>query len=99
MFSFAVEVAFAMFQVDIEQLTLTLIRKVLPRILADPLNFEKLSNPRGHALAKLTVWCIAATLTSHTSSRGNIPYPIFIITPDNKLGRYFTMPNFNTSKS
>ncbi|XP_071803765.1 mediator of RNA polymerase II transcription subunit 24-like [Asterias amurensis] len=65
----AVEVAFALFQVDIEQLTLTLIRKVLPRILADPLNFEKLSNPRGHALAKLTVWCIAATLTSHTSSR------------------------------
>ncbi|XP_022080010.1 mediator of RNA polymerase II transcription subunit 24-like [Acanthaster planci] len=65
----AVEVAFALFQVDIEQLTLTLTRKVLPRILADPLNFEKLSNPRGHALARLTVWCIAATLTNHTSSR------------------------------
>ena len=62
--------AFALFEVDIEQLTLTLTRRVLPRILADPLNFEKLSNPRGHALARLTAWCIAATLTTHTSSRG-----------------------------
>lgn len=65
-----VEIAVALFQVDIEQMTLTLLRRVIPRLLADLSNIDRLSNPRGKALAKLVVWCIAATLTSQNSFRG-----------------------------
>eukprot|EP00057_Strongylocentrotus_purpuratus_P027479 XP_011681953.1 PREDICTED: mediator of RNA polymerase II transcription subunit 24 [Strongylocentrotus purpuratus] len=65
----AVEIAVALFQVDIEQMTLTLLRRVIPRLLADLSNIDRLSNPRGKALAKLVVWCIAATLTSQNSFR------------------------------
>ncbi|XP_070565869.1 mediator of RNA polymerase II transcription subunit 24-like isoform X2 [Ptychodera flava] len=65
----AVEVIITLFQVDIEQLTLALIRHVLTQILNDPSQWQNLSDPRGHALATLSVWCIAAAQTSQNSYR------------------------------
>ncbi|XP_077979024.1 mediator of RNA polymerase II transcription subunit 24-like [Glandiceps talaboti] len=63
----AVEIIIALFQVDIEQLTLALTRNVLTQILNDPCQWQNLCDPRGHALATLSVWCIAAAQTSQNS--------------------------------
>uniref|UniRef100_A0ABM0MC93 Mediator of RNA polymerase II transcription subunit 24 n=1 Tax=Saccoglossus kowalevskii TaxID=10224 RepID=A0ABM0MC93_SACKO len=65
----AVEIMIALFQVDIEQLTLALIRTVLTQILNDPSQWQRLSDPQGHALATFSVWCVASAQMSQDSYR------------------------------
>ncbi|XP_071820930.1 mediator of RNA polymerase II transcription subunit 24-like isoform X2 [Apostichopus japonicus] len=67
----AAEAAYGIFQVDNEQLTIALLRRVLPRLLSDPSHNNSITDPRGRALAKLTVWCIASTLTTQNSYRAD----------------------------
>lgn len=67
----AVGAAYGLFQVDNEQLTIALLRRVLPRLLSDPSHNNSITDPRGRALAKLTVWCIASTLTTQNSYRAD----------------------------
>ncbi|KAM8946512.1 mediator of RNA polymerase II transcription subunit 24 isoform 2-T2 [Pelodytes ibericus] len=64
----AVELLYAIFCLDMPQLTLTLLGHVLPALLTDSAKWHTLMDPPGRALAKLSVWCAMTSFSTH--SRG-----------------------------
>ncbi|XP_063216057.1 mediator of RNA polymerase II transcription subunit 24 [Bacillus rossius redtenbacheri] len=58
----AVDLAFAVFHLDIEHCTLALLLNVLPRYLHNSLQSEELVEPQASALAKLCAYCVYAAL-------------------------------------
>ncbi|XP_020300411.1 mediator of RNA polymerase II transcription subunit 24 isoform X2 [Pseudomyrmex gracilis] len=69
----AVDLAFAVFHLDIENCTLDLINHVIPQYLHNSLQSDELVEPQSSILAKLCVYCIFSTLEFNNSSpnRGN----------------------------
>ncbi|XP_006610967.1 mediator of RNA polymerase II transcription subunit 24 isoform X1 [Apis dorsata] len=69
----AVDLAFAIFHLDIENCTLDLINHIIPQYLYNSLQSEELVEPQSSVLAKLCVYCIFSTLEYNNSSpcRGN----------------------------
>ncbi|XP_017892160.1 mediator of RNA polymerase II transcription subunit 24 isoform X1 [Ceratina calcarata] len=69
----AVDLAFAIFHLDIENCTLDLIQHIIPQYLYNSLQSEELVEPQSSILAKLCVYCIFSTLEYHNSNpcRGN----------------------------
>ncbi|XP_053309445.1 mediator of RNA polymerase II transcription subunit 24 isoform X2 [Spea bombifrons] len=61
----AVELLFAIFCLDMPQLTLTLLGHVLPALLTDSAKWHTLMDPPGRALAKLSVWCAMTSFSTH----------------------------------
>uniref|UniRef100_A0A8C5QQA8 Mediator of RNA polymerase II transcription subunit 24 n=1 Tax=Leptobrachium leishanense TaxID=445787 RepID=A0A8C5QQA8_9ANUR len=64
----AVELLYAIFSLDMPQLTLTLLGHVLPALLTDSAKWHTLMDPPGRALAKLSVWCAMTSFSTY--SRG-----------------------------
>ncbi|KAJ1522847.1 hypothetical protein ONE63_001995 [Megalurothrips usitatus] len=56
----AVDLAFAVFHLDLEHCTLTLILHVLPQYLHNRLLSDELMEPQASALAKLSAYCVFA---------------------------------------
>ncbi|XP_012540524.1 mediator of RNA polymerase II transcription subunit 24 [Monomorium pharaonis] len=69
----AVDLAFAIFHLDIENCTLDLINHIIPQYLHNSLQSEELVEPQSSILAKLCVYCILSTLEYNNSNpyRGN----------------------------
>nr|KAF7437958.1 hypothetical protein H0235_000349 [Vespula pensylvanica] len=69
----AVDLAFAIFHLDIENCTLDLINHIIPQYLYNSLQSEELVEPQSSVLAKLCVYCIFSTLEYNNSNpyRGN----------------------------
>ncbi|CAD1480836.1 unnamed protein product, partial [Heterotrigona itama] len=69
----AVDLAFSIFHLDIENCTLDLINHIIPQYLYNSLQSEELVEPQSSVLAKLCVYCIFSTLEYNNSnpSRGN----------------------------
>ncbi|XP_046813452.1 mediator of RNA polymerase II transcription subunit 24 [Vespa crabro] len=69
----AVDLAFAIFHLDIENCTLDLINHIIPQYLYNSLQSEELVEPQSSILAKLCVYCIFSTLEYNNSNpyRGN----------------------------
>ncbi|KAM6108004.1 mediator of RNA polymerase II transcription subunit 24 [Pterocles gutturalis] len=61
----AVELLYAIFCLDMQQLTLTLLGHILPNLLTDSSKWHTLMDPPGKALAKLSVWCALSSCSSH----------------------------------
>ncbi|XP_018597671.1 mediator of RNA polymerase II transcription subunit 24 [Scleropages formosus] len=61
----AVELLYSIFCLDTQQITLTLLGHILPRLLTDPAHWHSLADPPGKALAKLAVWCALSSYSSH----------------------------------
>ncbi|XP_059146180.1 mediator of RNA polymerase II transcription subunit 24-like isoform X2 [Physella acuta] len=59
----SLSLAFAIMHMDLERMTISLLRRVLPRLLSTP-KTNALTDPRGHCLAKLCVLSITATQRS-----------------------------------
>ncbi|XP_012813137.1 mediator of RNA polymerase II transcription subunit 24 isoform X2 [Xenopus tropicalis] len=68
----AVELLYAIFCLDMQQLTLTLLGHVLPSLLTDSAKWHMLMDPPGRALAKLSVWC---AMTSYSTQNKGQPSP------------------------
>ncbi|XP_073428700.1 mediator of RNA polymerase II transcription subunit 24 isoform X2 [Dendrobates tinctorius] len=68
----AVELLYAIFCLDMQQLTLTLLGHVLPSLLTDSSKWNTLMDPPGRALAKLSVWC---AMTSYSTHNKGLPSP------------------------
>ncbi|KAM9296958.1 mediator of RNA polymerase II transcription subunit 24 [Gastrophryne carolinensis] len=68
----AVELLYAIFCLDMQQLTLTLLGHVLPSLLTDSAKWHTLMDPPGRALAKLSVWC---AMTSYSTQNRGQPSP------------------------
>ncbi|NXI26196.1 MED24 polymerase, partial [Sterrhoptilus dennistouni] len=62
----AVELLYAIFCLDMPQLTLTLLGHILPNLLTDSSKWHTLMDPPGKALAKLSVWCALSSYSSHS---------------------------------
>ncbi|XP_076123148.1 mediator of RNA polymerase II transcription subunit 24 [Alosa pseudoharengus] len=60
-----VELLYAIFCLDSQQITLTLLGTILPNLLTDPAHWHSLADPPGKALAKLSVWCALSAYSSH----------------------------------
>ncbi|BFZ18949.1 hypothetical protein BsWGS_21988 [Bradybaena similaris] len=56
----SLSLAFALMHMDLERLTISLLRRVVPRLLATP-QMSLLTDPQGYSLPKLCVLCITAT--------------------------------------
>ncbi|XP_029677295.1 mediator of RNA polymerase II transcription subunit 24-like [Formica exsecta] len=69
----AVDLAFAIFHLDIENCTLDLINHIIPQYLHNSLQSDELVEPQSSILAKLCVYCIFSTLEYINSNpyRGN----------------------------
>ncbi|XP_072761357.1 mediator of RNA polymerase II transcription subunit 24-like [Anoplolepis gracilipes] len=69
----AVDLAFAIFHLDIESCTLDLINHIIPQYLHNSLQSDELVEPQSSVLAKLCVYCIFSTLEYINSNpyRGN----------------------------
>lgn len=69
----AVDLAFAIFHLDIENCTLDLVNHIIPQYLYNSLQNEELVEPQSSILAKLCVYCIFSTLEYNNSNpyRGN----------------------------
>ncbi|KAI4498103.1 hypothetical protein M0802_006927 [Mischocyttarus mexicanus] len=69
----AVDLAFALFHLDIENCTLDLINHIIPQYLYNSLQSEEFVEPQSSILAKLCVYCIFSTLEYNNSNpyRGN----------------------------
>ncbi|XP_012223236.1 mediator of RNA polymerase II transcription subunit 24 [Linepithema humile] len=69
----AVDLAFAIFHLDIENCTLNLINYIIPLYLHNTLQSDELVEPQSSILAKLCVYCIFSTLEYNNSNpyRGN----------------------------
>ena len=75
----------AIFHIDIEQTTLALLLYVIPQYLQCKKNREKLTDPRGSALAKLVVGCLFTILSAKKdsiSSSGKLKRPLEEIIED-----------------
>lgn len=64
----AVDLAFAIFHLDIENCTLDLINHIIPQYLHNSLQSEELVEPQSSILAKLCVYCIFSTLEYNNSN-------------------------------
>ncbi|XP_076851106.1 mediator of RNA polymerase II transcription subunit 24 isoform X1 [Brachyhypopomus gauderio] len=60
-----VELLYSIFNLDLQQITLTLLGHILPNLLTDPAHWHSLADPPGRALAKLSVWCALSSYSSH----------------------------------
>ncbi|XP_011338033.1 mediator of RNA polymerase II transcription subunit 24 isoform X2 [Ooceraea biroi] len=69
----AVDLAFAVFHLDIENCTIDLINHIIPQYLHNSLQSDELVEPQSSILAKLCVYCIFSTLEYNNSNpyRGN----------------------------
>nr|XP_033773655.1 mediator of RNA polymerase II transcription subunit 24 isoform X1 [Geotrypetes seraphini] len=67
----AVELLYAIFCLDMHQLTLTLLGHIVPNLLTDSSKWHTLMDPPGKALAKLSVWCALSSYSSHNKSRAS----------------------------
>ncbi|KAG9474117.1 hypothetical protein GDO78_004427 [Eleutherodactylus coqui] len=65
----AVELLYAIFCLDMQQLTLTLLGHVLPSLLTDSSKWHTLIDPPGRALAKLSVWCAMTSYSTHNKGQ------------------------------
>ncbi|XP_050418518.1 mediator of RNA polymerase II transcription subunit 24 isoform X3 [Patella vulgata] len=65
----AVSLVFALFHMDLEHLTLSLLVNTLPRILYSADNSHLMIDPRGYTLAKLVVLCITAAQVSKVGQK------------------------------
>ncbi|XP_075033204.1 mediator of RNA polymerase II transcription subunit 24 isoform X3 [Mixophyes fleayi] len=65
----AVELLYAIFSLDMQQLTLTLLGHVLPSLLTDSAKWHTLMDPPGRALAKLSVWCAMTSYSIHNKGQ------------------------------
>ncbi|XP_075436251.1 mediator of RNA polymerase II transcription subunit 24 [Ascaphus truei] len=65
----AVELLYAIFCLDMPQLTLTLLGHVLPALLTDSATWHTLMDPPGRALAKLSVWCAMTSYSTHNKGQ------------------------------
>ncbi|KAF7998350.1 hypothetical protein HCN44_009748 [Aphidius gifuensis] len=61
----AIDIAFSLFHLDIENCTLDLINNVIQKYLYNKLQGEELVEPQSSQLAKLCVYCILSTLEYH----------------------------------
>lgn len=61
----AVELLYAIFCLDMQQVTLVLLGHILPGLLTDSSKWHSLMDPPGTALAKLAVWCALSSYSSH----------------------------------
>ncbi|XP_050463769.1 mediator of RNA polymerase II transcription subunit 24-like isoform X1 [Cataglyphis hispanica] len=64
----AVDLAFAIFHLDIENCTLDLINYLIPQYLDNSLQSDELVEPQSSILAKLCVYCIFSTLEYNNSN-------------------------------
>ncbi|XP_072761073.1 mediator of RNA polymerase II transcription subunit 24-like [Anoplolepis gracilipes] len=64
----AVDLAFAIFHLDIENCTLDLINHIIPQYLDNSLQSDELVEPQSSILAKLCVYCIFSTLEYNNSN-------------------------------
>ncbi|KAK2536209.1 Med24 [Columba guinea] len=67
----AVELLYAIFCLDMQQLTLTLLGHILPSLLTDSSKWHTLMDPPGKALAKLSVWCALSSYSSHNKGQAS----------------------------
>ncbi|NXX86888.1 MED24 polymerase, partial [Urocolius indicus] len=67
----AVELLYAIFCLDMQQLTLTLLGHILPNLLTDSSKWHTLMDPPGKALAKLSVWCALSSYSFHNRSQAS----------------------------
>ncbi|XP_025897176.1 mediator of RNA polymerase II transcription subunit 24 [Nothoprocta perdicaria] len=67
----AVELLYAVFCLDMQQLTLTLLGHILPNLLTDSSKWHTLMDPPGKALAKLSVWCALSSYSSHNKGQAS----------------------------
>lgn len=61
----AVELLYAIFSLDMQQVALVLLGHILPGLLTDSSKWHSLMDPPGTALAKLAVWCALSSYSSH----------------------------------
>ncbi|RUS89587.1 hypothetical protein EGW08_002605, partial [Elysia chlorotica] len=64
----SLSLAVAIMHLDLERLTVSLVRRLLPRLLAQPQS-GLLADPRGYCLSKLCVLCITATHMSKVGQK------------------------------
>ncbi|CAG2056138.1 unnamed protein product [Timema podura] len=92
----AVDLAFGVFHLDIENCTLALLLHVLPQYLHNRLQSEELVEPQASALAKLCAYCVFAALECQNNSapgsrkrsrRDKEPEDLEGMCPTNKLLR------------
>lgn len=62
----ALGLLFAVFHLDLENITLSLLLHTVPRLLQSAEKQHLLTDPRGYILAKACVLCIVATQTART---------------------------------
>ncbi|XP_069490880.1 mediator of RNA polymerase II transcription subunit 24 isoform X4 [Ambystoma mexicanum] len=67
----AVELLYAIFCLDMHQLTLNLLGHILPTLLTDSSRWHLLMDPPGKALAKLSVWCALSSYSSHNKGQSS----------------------------
>ncbi|XP_069093520.1 mediator of RNA polymerase II transcription subunit 24 isoform X2 [Pleurodeles waltl] len=67
----AVELLYAVFCLDMHQLTLTLLGHIVPTLLTDSSSWHLLMDPPGKALAKLSVWCALSSYSSHNRGQSS----------------------------
>uniref|UniRef100_A0A8C3H767 Mediator of RNA polymerase II transcription subunit 24 n=1 Tax=Chrysemys picta bellii TaxID=8478 RepID=A0A8C3H767_CHRPI len=67
----AVELLYAIFCLDMQQLTLSLLGHILPSLLTDSSKWHTLMDPPGKALAKLSVWCALSSYSSHNKGQAS----------------------------
>ncbi|XP_037742750.1 mediator of RNA polymerase II transcription subunit 24 isoform X1 [Chelonia mydas] len=67
----AVELLYAIFCLDMHQLTLSLLGHILPSLLTDSSKWHTLMDPPGKALAKLSVWCALSSYSSHNKGQAS----------------------------
>ncbi|XP_063421837.1 mediator of RNA polymerase II transcription subunit 24-like isoform X2 [Mytilus trossulus] len=65
----ALSIVYAIFYMDLEPLTLSLILHTIPKFLQSSQHTNLLTDPRGYILAKLCVMCITSAQTAKTAEK------------------------------
>lgn len=66
----ALSLVLAIFHMDLEHLTHSMLLRLMPRLLLSTVHTHMLTDPRGFTLAKLCVLCITGTQTSKIGQKG-----------------------------
>ena len=69
----ALSLVLAIFHMDLEHLTHSLLLTLMPRLLLSTIHTHVLIDPHGFTLAKLCVLCITGTQTSKIGQKGGFP--------------------------
>jgi hypothetical protein len=68
--SLSLSLVLAIFHLDLEHLTHSLLLNLMPRLLVSTIHTPLLTDPHGFTLAKLCVLCVTGTQTSKIGQKG-----------------------------